>query len=752
MMTRSFILCTMAIIAAAPAANAQVTAADQNADTARETVTRMAEYLKGLPACQFNLTTKNLTTADGLHMEYHTTYSVLVERPGRYALRQERGMSGPHYICDAQNLTIYVPYARQYAVSKAPAGVIEALDPERLGYLGEFYRSFLLDAPGLRTLLAADPVAATAGILTSVEYVGLEKIDGVAAHHLAVSNDPRAHHLWIAAGDQPYPVRFTYRPTSNDWDPAEFWGKSEVLYSATVTHWNPSPKFTDESFAFTAPEGVEQVDDLAEAMMGGGMDGFEEEEDHAALLGVEAPAFEIPALDGAPVSLASLREGGRVVVLDFWATWCPPCRAGLPVLVEAMKGYKDDQAVFYAINLMEDVPTIRRFLEGEKLDLKVLLDAEGAVAEQYGVSGIPQTVIIGPDGTIQSIHVGFDPGVGEQLKKEIDTLLRGESLVEARREERQANLDLAELDEIWSLDGRWQSVSVDDAGRIFALDARQRLVRITPEGLAAGDVRLEAPGNILRLARLVEDASEPAAITFGVWSQDVIACAADGKRLWTYPRGDGVDDVWAADLDGDGLDEVIIGYNGGGGLHVLSHTGELLWKYTRIGNVWHVAAADVNGDGRPEVITTSATGQVHVFDRDGKNLGNHSTGLYTNMVRSAPRGSLHAGAIFAGGSRMAGGDSVIRLSQDGQVQWKAGLPGERSTIDSMAVACGSPLLAVSTRAGRVHIYDTSEGALLADYAPGSSVGDVAWLEPGDPQEATLLIATADALLAVRQRP
>lgn len=433
MMIRSFVLCTAVSIAPATAAQAQVTAASQNANTARDTVTRMAEYLKSLPAWQFSLTTKNLTTAEGLHMEYHTTYSVLVERPGRYALRQQRGMSGPHYICDAQNLTIYVPYVKQYEVSEAPGGVLEALDPERLGYLGEFYRSFLLDAPGIRTLLAADPVAATAGLLASVEYVGLEKIDGVSVHHLAVSNDAREHHLWIAAGEQPYPVRFTYKPTSNDWDPAEFWGKSEILYTATVTNWDPSPKITGESFAFQAPEGVEQVDDLAEAMMSGGEDGFGEQDDHSALLGAEAPAFEIPSLDGAPVSLASLNKGGRIVVIDFWATWCPPCRAGLPVLVETMKGYKDDQAVFYAVNLMEDAATIRRFLEGEKLDLKVLLDAEGAVATLYGVSGIPQTVVIGPDGTIQSIHVGFDPAVGEQLKKEIDTLLKGESIVEPRR-------------------------------------------------------------------------------------------------------------------------------------------------------------------------------------------------------------------------------------------------------------------------------------------------------------------------------
>ena len=117
------------------------------------------------------------------------------------------------------------------------------------------------------------------------------------------------------------------------------------------------------------------------------------------------------------------------------------------------------------------------------------------------------------------------------------------------------------------------------------------------------------------------------------------AYSTDGELLWSYPseKGDetlAVNDVWPADLDGDGLDEVIIGYNGGGGVHVLDPEGHLLWKNTDRGNIWHVAAGNVGGNARPQVLTTSADGKVHIFDAKGKHLRYIDPGLYTTMVRT----------------------------------------------------------------------------------------------------------------------
>src|SRR5207302_1653292 len=145
-------------------------------------------------------------------------------------------------------------------------------------------------------------------------------------------------------------------------------------------------------------------------------------------------------------------------------------------------------------------------------------------------------------------------------------------------------------------------------------------------------------------------------LTFSVWGQDLEAWDLTGKRLWTYPRQDGIDDVWAADLDGDGVDEVIVGFNGNTGLHVLNAKGELLWKSAGIGNVWHVCAGDVEGAGKPQVVTTSAAGKVHLFSGSGEKTADLDAGFYANMVRiGRPSAKDSKALIFVAGSGLGGG-------------------------------------------------------------------------------------------------
>ena len=174
------------------------------------------------------------------------------------------------------------------------------------------------------------------------------------------------------------------------------------------------------------------------------------------------------------------------------------------------------------------------------------------------------------------------------------------------------------MEEVWSQTGTWGGVAWDPGtGRLHAsrgsvraeMDATGAILRESAPLLSA---------HALRLARFTK--GDPAFLAFGVWSQNVTAYGSDGRLIWSYPgaKGTAIDDVWAADLNGDDLDEVIVGFNGGTGMHVLDGNGRLLWKSTDIGNVWHVSAGDVEGKGRSQVVTTSATGRVHVFGVDGK--------------------------------------------------------------------------------------------------------------------------------------
>ena len=121
------------------------------------------------------------------------------------------------------------------------------------------------------------------------------------------------------------------------------------------------------------------------------------------------------------------------MVLDFWATWCPPCRRGLPEFQKLSEEYEREQAdvVFLAVNVLERcapdqrVDVVRRFMESQGLDLKVLIDRDGDVAEAWGIDAIPLTVVIGPEGEIVARLQGFKPGMSESLRKEIDAALGG---------------------------------------------------------------------------------------------------------------------------------------------------------------------------------------------------------------------------------------------------------------------------------------------------------------------------------------
>lgn len=147
------------------------------------------------------------------------------------------------------------------------------------------------------------------------------------------------------------------------------------------------------------------------------------------LEGKDAPAIQaLSLLNGETMSLAEHR-GEHIVILDFWATWCPPCRDAMPALQTIAADYHGKGVRLYAVNVGEMPNQITPFLREYDLDLTVALDSDGRISDSYQVEGIPQTVVIGKEGRIQAVHVGYFPGMEGRLRKELDALLRGESLV-----------------------------------------------------------------------------------------------------------------------------------------------------------------------------------------------------------------------------------------------------------------------------------------------------------------------------------
>lgn len=124
---------------------------------------------------------------------------------------------------------------------------------------------------------------------------------------------------------------------------------------------------------------------------------------YAPEIGSLAPPFTTSSLTGEFVDLLEFR--GQVVVLNFWATWCAPCEAELPIL-QAFADQMGDQVRVVAVNLREDGLHIQPWLAARQLTLPIGLDVEGNVAALYQLRGQPSTYIIAPDGQISAIFYG----------------------------------------------------------------------------------------------------------------------------------------------------------------------------------------------------------------------------------------------------------------------------------------------------------------------------------------------------------
>ena len=142
-----------------------------------------------------------------------------------------------------------------------------------------------------------------------------------------------------------------------------------------------------------------------------------------AVVGAVAPDITVYDLKGNSISLSSLR--GKVVFLNFWATWCPPCRAELPSidrLYEVFGGNPD--FVLLAVNgEPEGRDTVPRFLKEDPHPFPIYLDPDGSAQQRYGVTGYPETYLIGRDGVIVGKEIGSNDWSSVSVLKLVASLL-----------------------------------------------------------------------------------------------------------------------------------------------------------------------------------------------------------------------------------------------------------------------------------------------------------------------------------------
>jgi len=132
----------------------------------------------------------------------------------------------------------------------------------------------------------------------------------------------------------------------------------------------------------------------------------------------KAPAWKLKDLQGKEVSSADFK--GKVVVLDFWATWCPPCREAIPELMALQKKYADKGLVIIGISVDENREELESFVAKRDFNYRILLASDEVVAAYFDADGLPRTILIDPEGKVRDVQVGVGPpGLYEKLVRQL---------------------------------------------------------------------------------------------------------------------------------------------------------------------------------------------------------------------------------------------------------------------------------------------------------------------------------------------
>jgi peroxiredoxin len=142
----------------------------------------------------------------------------------------------------------------------------------------------------------------------------------------------------------------------------------------------------------------------------------------ASPTGAPAPPFTLASSAGSEVSLAQYK--GQVVMINFWASWCGPCRQEMPLLESIYKKYSRMGFTLLGVNVEPDSQAANEWLKQTPVSFPILYDKESKVSKLYDVAGMPSTVLIDRSGKLRMLHRGYKPGDENEYLDSIRTLIR----------------------------------------------------------------------------------------------------------------------------------------------------------------------------------------------------------------------------------------------------------------------------------------------------------------------------------------
>ena len=184
------------------------------------------------------------------------------------------------------------------------------------------------------------------------------------------------------------------------------------------------PGGLDSLIAATRQEMEAELDWAAEEFEMGGLPPIDEPTERSRashpLVGNTAPGFVATYLDGRKFALEDLR--GKVIVVDFWATWCRPCVEAMPAYDAIARAFESEAVVFLALSLDESKALVEDFWEFPGSPMRVAM-GDPKTADLWGVQGIPATFVVDKRGIVRDHHAGFDPETAERLTRTLVGLM-----------------------------------------------------------------------------------------------------------------------------------------------------------------------------------------------------------------------------------------------------------------------------------------------------------------------------------------
>jgi len=375
------------LLAAPLAAHAQMgTRIDPQARTLLDEMAAAHQALSGLKATV-------MVQDYGAGADREQTITLAFRRPNQ-ATVAIADKTGPlvQFSTDGRNLIVYSVHAKQYTRQDPPSGpdaIAEVLGQSRT------LLPTLLARPAILTRLLVQPGVQVAG-------AGTDTVDGVAVDVVTVTPAVRARTprltLSLAVGRKDHLLRRLTESLPVSHAGPKTMQFQSAMHTEIVTRFKVNPALTARDFAFTPPSGVTKT--AQQAPQAPPM------HDPRLVAGALPFSFTAKDLSGKPLSLAQYR--GKVVLMDFWATWCGPCVGEMPNVIAAYKKYHAQGFDVVGISLDQDRGALTSFLKQNGMPWRQVFDGkywQSAVARRYGVMAIPFGLLIGRDGKIVAVEV-----------------------------------------------------------------------------------------------------------------------------------------------------------------------------------------------------------------------------------------------------------------------------------------------------------------------------------------------------------